>query len=176
MLTHRKRSEGPQTEVTLPITPMLDMAFQLMFFFLATFRPPTMVEGQVDLSLPLKSETAAHTKSQQDVRAETRKNETPKVDVAVSLFIKGQHGSARDKIQEILVDQDLTPIRGSTDQELQKSLRERLQTIRRVHTDETKPPTVSLRASKHVSIGEVIKVMDVCLELKFAIAFARPVD
>ena len=37
--------------VELPITPMLDMSFQLMAFFIFTFRPaPT--EGQIAMSLP----------------------------------------------------------------------------------------------------------------------------
>jgi biopolymer transport protein ExbD len=38
-------------EPALPITPMLDMAFQLLAFFLTTFNPqPT--EGHMDLALP----------------------------------------------------------------------------------------------------------------------------
>ena len=38
-------------EPDLPITPMLDMSFQLMAFFIFTFRPaPT--EGQIAMSLP----------------------------------------------------------------------------------------------------------------------------
>ena len=38
-------------EPDLPITPMLDMSFQLMAFFIFTFRPaPT--EGQISMALP----------------------------------------------------------------------------------------------------------------------------
>ena len=49
---HRKRRQNtPPTEPDLPITPMLDMSFQLMAFFILTFRPvPT--EGQLALILP----------------------------------------------------------------------------------------------------------------------------
>jgi biopolymer transport protein ExbD len=53
VFTHRARrrraEEGP--EVVLPITPMLDMAFQLLFFFIAIYRPPTIREVQMELSL-----------------------------------------------------------------------------------------------------------------------------
>ena len=40
------------TEITLPITPMLDMSFQLLFFFISTFKLPTGMEGTLDLLLP----------------------------------------------------------------------------------------------------------------------------
>ena len=35
----RKRTPSQPVEPDLPITPMLDMAFQLMAFFILTFRP-----------------------------------------------------------------------------------------------------------------------------------------
>jgi biopolymer transport protein ExbD len=44
-------TETEFVEPDLPITPMLDMSFQLMAFFIFTFRPaPT--EGQIAMSLP----------------------------------------------------------------------------------------------------------------------------
>lgn len=50
----RKKRSAEQVDPDLPITPMLDMSFQLMAFFIFTFRPaPT--EGQLMLALP-KSE------------------------------------------------------------------------------------------------------------------------
>ena len=45
MTRHRKHEAGP--EVTLPITPMLDMSFQLLFFFMATFNPTDPEGAQV---------------------------------------------------------------------------------------------------------------------------------
>lgn len=47
----RKRPKIPLVEPDLPITPMLDMSFQLMAFFLLTFRPMP-VEAQLALALP----------------------------------------------------------------------------------------------------------------------------
>lgn len=47
----RKRKEEPPVDIQVPITPMLDMSFQLLSFFLLTFRPmPT--EGQLSINLP----------------------------------------------------------------------------------------------------------------------------
>jgi biopolymer transport protein ExbD len=45
---HRRRSQG---DVELNLAAMLDMAFQLLTFFILTFKPAP-VEGQISLKLP----------------------------------------------------------------------------------------------------------------------------
>jgi biopolymer transport protein ExbD len=48
-----------RTEPDLPITPMLDMSFQLLAFFVLTFRPmPT--EAQLSLALPTETGGPSH--------------------------------------------------------------------------------------------------------------------
>ena len=52
----RKRIRRPRTsntpeEVPFPVTPMLDMAFQLLAFFILTFQAPSK-ESRLDLYLP----------------------------------------------------------------------------------------------------------------------------
>ena len=51
MIPFRRRKDPSATEPELPITPMLDMSFQLMAFFILTFRP-TPTEAQLGLALP----------------------------------------------------------------------------------------------------------------------------
>ncbi|MBA4189671.1 MAG: hypothetical protein C0467_16930 [Planctomycetaceae bacterium] len=46
-----RRSVTDLVEADLPITPMLDMSFQLLAFFIMTFRP-TPTEGQIAVELP----------------------------------------------------------------------------------------------------------------------------
>jgi biopolymer transport protein ExbD len=46
----RKQGESPEN-VQFPVTPMLDMAFQLLAFFILTFQSPTS-ETRLDLYLP----------------------------------------------------------------------------------------------------------------------------
>src|SRR5262245_58807077 len=47
----RRLGFGQPVEPDLPITPMLDMSFQLLFYFVVTFKVmPT--EGQIPLTLP----------------------------------------------------------------------------------------------------------------------------
>ncbi len=47
----RRRYQRPQAEVELNMASMLDMAFQLLTFFILTFRPAP-IEGQISLRLP----------------------------------------------------------------------------------------------------------------------------
>jgi biopolymer transport protein ExbD len=47
----QRRKAEPGREVELPITPMLDMAFQLLFFFICIYHPPTIREVQLILNL-----------------------------------------------------------------------------------------------------------------------------
>lgn len=50
-MSHKKRMATDEVEADLPITPMLDMSFQLLAFFVMTFHPaPT--EAQIALALP----------------------------------------------------------------------------------------------------------------------------
>jgi biopolymer transport protein ExbD len=47
----RRFRPTPPDEVAFPVTPMLDMAFQLLAFFILTFRAPS-TETHLDLELP----------------------------------------------------------------------------------------------------------------------------
>jgi biopolymer transport protein ExbD len=50
-MTRRSKRPRPPDEVAFPVTPFLDMAFQLLAFFILTFRPPSR-ETRIDLYLP----------------------------------------------------------------------------------------------------------------------------
>ena len=52
---NRAKPANP-SKVVLPITPMLDMTFQLLFFFIVNFQPtPTTIEGQMAMALPVEN-------------------------------------------------------------------------------------------------------------------------
>ena len=59
-MSSRRRAGEKAAEITLPITPMLDMSFQLLFFFISTFKLPTDPEGTLDLSMPSQATPMAN--------------------------------------------------------------------------------------------------------------------
>jgi biopolymer transport protein ExbD len=60
MLTHsRRKDEEEGVQLNYVITPMLDMTFQLLFFFVLTFKPQSAMEGKIDFQLPSTGEAKA---------------------------------------------------------------------------------------------------------------------
>ncbi len=47
----RRRIEEPVGEIIIPITPMLDMTFQLLFYFIFLFNPNRLIEGFWDVTV-----------------------------------------------------------------------------------------------------------------------------
>ena len=71
----RRRGRRSQEEVELNLAAMLDMAFQLLAFFIATFKPAPL-EGQVTLRLPPPE--ARTTQGTQPAGENVHSTETPK--------------------------------------------------------------------------------------------------
>jgi biopolymer transport protein ExbD len=68
---NRRRTKTDFVEPDLPITPMLDMSFQLLAFFIMTFKPaPT--EGQIAMMLP-KETGGQNTSSPPSITDESNK-------------------------------------------------------------------------------------------------------
>jgi biopolymer transport protein ExbD len=60
----KKRKRRSQQDVELNLAAMLDMAFQLLAFFILTFRP-TPLEGQISLRLPPPQPVVVNKEAQQ---------------------------------------------------------------------------------------------------------------
>ena len=100
MTTRRKPDSGP--EPNLPITPMLDMAFQLLAFFVMTYHPSDL-EGQMDLSLPSEAkETRAKEASQVSPDSKPDKDELD-IQANVTVMVRTQQGENRDGLVSALM-------------------------------------------------------------------------
>src|SRR3954452_19601437 len=84
-MSFRTRSKPPTpSKVVLPITPMLDMTFQLLFFFIVNFRPmPSTIEGQLEMALPTENATSAP-----DKKVDTPKGTDKDLDFPSDLTVK----------------------------------------------------------------------------------------
>jgi biopolymer transport protein ExbD len=67
----RKKRSSSQQEVELNLAAMLDMAFQLLTFFILTFKPAP-VEGQISLRMPPPQALAAPNATQQAGSSESK--------------------------------------------------------------------------------------------------------
>ena len=71
-MRHKRRRRSQQGDVELNLAAMLDMAFQLLTFFILTFKP-TPVEGQFSLHLP-PPQPVTNVQSAQAAGADTSNN------------------------------------------------------------------------------------------------------
>src|SRR4051794_14647348 len=81
-----------ETKPTVPITPMLDLTFQLLFFFITLFDPSAggkrMIEGQMDMALPAtkKDKKVAANPNNIDPKKESEKDD-PELDIPTDLTV-----------------------------------------------------------------------------------------
>lgn len=178
-----KKNKGEvEAQIVLPVTPMLDMTFQLMFFFLTTFNPSSVKEGQMDLSLPSKSDTAAKDPSMVSPTSEAHKEEIDDKAV-VTISLRGQKDPAnRGLISYVTINTDNTSdeeIKGTVE-ERERILTEKLEKVKPAETvdkdGKKKVPTVRMAAESDVRWSQVMKMMDVCYKTGYQVSFIKPTD
>src|SRR2546425_12077726 len=77
-------------DINRVITPMLDLAFQVLLFFILTYHPSQLEEGQMELSLPDAGQTqAAKAEEANPKLLMPGELELPS---EVTVFVKTQHG------------------------------------------------------------------------------------
>src|SRR5438445_8690400 len=86
----RHQGSAIQDSMDEVITPFLDMAFQLLAFFIFTYHP-SQLEGQMELSLPSKSDAAA--KTPQNVAPESQSHN---VDIDIPADITTQETAQKN--------------------------------------------------------------------------------
>jgi biopolymer transport protein ExbD len=178
----KKKMQSNDTQIVLPVTPMLDMTFQLMFFFLTTFNPPSAAEGQLDLSLPSKSDAAA-----KDPSAVSPISETHKEDIedksTVTINIRGGRGrDDRGTISylTVAVDTGNEEEIKATKEDRERILAEKLDKVKPVDSvdkeGKKKVPTVRVAADSDVRWSEVMSIMDVCYKNGYQVSFVKPTE
>ncbi|MHB1425705.1 MAG: ExbD/TolR family protein [Gemmataceae bacterium] len=166
MTTRRKSDKGP--EPTLPVTPMLDMAFQLLAFFVMTYHPSDL-EGQMELSLP--SEAISQAQSAEDVKSDAApdKNQDLKLAANVTVIVRTQRDNVNmGDISGIALQDDAgtTPV-DSLDK-LLAELKARRATVENKEN-------IKIQADSKMKWEKVINVMDVCQQAGFKnISFVPP--
>lgn len=158
MSRRHKRKRSSQEEVTLNLAAMLDMAFQLLAFFILTFKPAP-VEGQINLNLPPPVPMI-----EQNQPKDEDQNGDPGIAAAHTLTIRivaagnGQVASVSVGLAKLFDG----PMDGRKLQILDRRLKD-------VFAIEGKPfDQVLLQVGKALNYGELMKIIDVCTRQKMA--------
>jgi biopolymer transport protein ExbD len=149
----RRRKEETPVDVTLPITPMLDMSFQLLSFFILTFHPmPT--EGQLSVSLP-KIDAAA-TPDQSPTPPEDQKDEYT---ITVISNSTGELTSSSISLKG--------PATNAESIKNLAQLRDELKKIAASTKQGAKGVSITLEASNDLMYSGLITIMDLCRQAGF---------
>ena len=149
----RRRTDS-DAKIALPITPMLDMTFQLLFFFIMNFNPADL-EGQMDMSLPSESPTADKKPPDKPVPVDQTPEPEFKADLTIQvrtrrgedstgsingIFVRGLDGK-EDSVKDI--------------DGLRQYLKDKQATL-------TNKDSLKIRGDNHLRIKYLMKVMDAC--------------
>jgi biopolymer transport protein ExbD len=158
----------PALEVELPITPMLDLAFQVLLFFIMTYHP-SQLEGQMDLTLP----DAAQAKAASPAEARPDQSAPGELELPseITVLVKTQHDGVHDGgISQISVQER----QGTKDfpglEELRKYLAEARSGLGNQND-------IKIQADSALRYAFVMQIMDMCTRAGFRnVSFGPPPD
>ena len=150
----RRKIKGDD-RIALPITPMLDMTFQLLFFFIMNFNPADL-EGQMDMSLPSEDVKQAKDK-QTESKANPEKNLEPEFPSDLTVQVRTQNAEGSEGgISALFVralDGKEEPVQSLDG--LRRYLEDKRATA-------TQKEAIKIRGDSKLRIKYLMQVMDVC--------------
>jgi biopolymer transport protein ExbD len=166
----RKRKPEAMPEVELPVTPMLDMTFQLLTFFIFTYHPAAM-EGQMEFSLPASGEARARNEADVDPNRPSDTQLALKSQITVVLRVDRSEINA-GVLSQVTVQ---TPSGESEVRNLQ-GLHDFL-VRQRSSQDITNKDDIQIQAESKLKYSFVIEAMDTCVKAGFThVGFGAPPD
>jgi len=165
MALHQRSKGTAPVEVTLPITPMLDMSFQLLFYFVMTFQAANALEGQLDMYLPKAGTPQAKKPEQVDLTKDSDADLEQQADVSVVV------SSQRGDIEGLNI---VEKAKNTAIPDL-KALKPALIKIRsELGESQT---NIKIVADSRLKYDRLVRVMDACLGAGFrSVGFAPPPD
>lgn len=154
--------------VVMPITPMLDMTFQLLFFFILNYHPNAL-EGQMDLSLPAPTENKAKVEPETPLPSSSENDEVP---AQVKVIVRAQQGAGSEGTISRVTVEELT---GQTDIEVPNGkLNELRKHLERIGENVDNKKSVLIKADGKLKWQHIVQVMDACRKAGFTdIGFAE---
>jgi len=161
----RRRTHDAPIDIVLPITPMLDMSFQLLAFFVMTFRVVGPAEGELDMYLPKAGEAKAKVPDAVDLS----KTSDADIDQSSDLSVVIEATSGGDVSKLLVKDKAAShPVDDV------KALQAKLKQMR---GDLANKGNIKIEAESKLKYARLVAVMDACLAAGFTqVGFAPPPD
>lgn len=166
----RRRIHDPPIDIQLPITPMLDMSFQLLAFFVMTFKSSSALEGQLEMYLPKPQEPKAKDPTQIDTAKESSAEADEAADVTLTLAAM----PGGDLKSIVVREKNEHTISGGTAPEMCAVLKSELRKLRSAGGNQN---NIKIEADSMLKYARIVDVMDACLEAGYRqVGFGAPPD
>ena len=165
----RRMKGGETSKVEVAVTPMLDMTFQLLFFFLLNYHPSAL-EGQMNMALPADKQEAKADKLENVTTSSDEKDDTLPADLTVQVKTQNDGYNNGGISQLTLVGRDGPKEIKDLDQLLKE-----LQAARE-GGNLTNKEDIKIQGDSRLNWGAVVKVLDTCTKAGFRPGFAPPPD
>ena len=146
----RKRKSRPQAAVALNLAAMLDMAFQLLAFFIFTFKP-SPIEGQISLRLPPPQ--AVKAKADPSVKAGSSDSDKP---AGVDTLVISVFATSGGRIQNLALGEGAVANVPQLERQLTTVLADA----------DLKFEQVLIQVSPRLQYAELMTVIDACTKQK----------
>jgi biopolymer transport protein ExbD len=180
MANKRKTDGGLDLDLGIVITPMLDMAFQLLAFFILTFHPSDL-EGALDLNLPFEGEAMAEQKEPDPTNSDTALDKRPpEVEIIVTANSEGAIFQITVNVKRrVEAKDDIIERQGQNIGDKAGNEAERLAQLRKhlegaINQIENKED-VKLQADENLRHMYTVQIMDMCTQAGFQrVSFGPP--
>jgi biopolymer transport protein ExbD len=183
----RHRDTEPVVIVALPIVPMLDLSFQILFFFIITFNP-SKAEGKMSMNLPATGEAKA--KEQDPANLSKPTDDVLDLSADYVVLVRSYDESFTisirnaEKVDELGTARGLAQLsakdRKAEIDKLLDKLREALEARLKERKDkdgDKAAENVKIEANSRTKYDVLVSVMDACIRAGYSqVGFAPPPD
>lgn len=170
-MAHKRRAhEKTEVELSRVITPMLDMSFQILFFFVLVYQPSAL-EGQMEMALPAAGEGVAPKDKTPDASS------TEEIDLPAELevIVRTKDVQSKDQVEDGSIGE--IAVKDTAGEVTLRDIAELRGYLTRMRPKLTNGNDIKLQAGGRLKYAYVIAVMDVCREVGFTnVGFAPPPD
>ena len=166
-----RHAADPELKPTVPVTPMLDMAFQLLSFFLLTFHPDAQFEVEMDLALPQRESGKAADPTMVDPTvASNTELEQDMTEIPTVTAVAAGDPANRGAISSLSIEHlgNANPV---------SSLDDLIVTLKTKYNADDFKGNIKVRGDPRLKWSAMMEVVDACHAAGFKrVGFAAPLD